>query len=162
MKQILFSLFILLCLNVCAQPQANRFDLYFQQENVSQKGNLLRFLLDNKSFLKINSVTAKSKSSNFTVSGYQCMTMNFDVLIAKAKSKLANTYQTTENDLFLKVITKPYFAGTIVFGTNGREASGIYVFKANNRVGWVTMTFNHSTKELEKVDLIIESIKQSK
>ena len=65
-------------------------------------------------------------------------------------------------DLFVKKITKPHFEGIIIFGTNGKEASSIYIFKVEKGFGWVTMSFNHDQKETEKVDVIIASIQQTK
>ena len=158
MKKTLNLLVLMATLSfyACGQQTSNKVEIYFQQDKD------LKFILDKNLFEKADQASAKSKTTDFTVSGYHVLTGTFDELVLKAKGQLVNTFHTKESDLFVEKIDKPYFKGLIIFGTNGREASSIYLFKANKGFGWVTMTFNHDQKETEKVDLIIASIKETK
>jgi len=155
MKQILFllSLVSTVGLHSCGQ-NSEKFQMDFRP------ASQLIFNLDSEEFAKINETTAKSKLSDFTVSGYFIAEMTYSEVKSKATDQLKKAFNRNDSDLFFDMVVAPYPVGELIFGTNGNEASCIYLFERDNGIYWVTMTFQHGESETAKVDMIIASIEE--
>ena len=153
MKLLLLFVMALLSLQSFGQAKGNYY-MDFQPKSE------LIFNLNSSSFKKVNTTISKSKLSDFTTSGYFLEAVKYRDVREKAKKQLVNTFKCKETDLFIEKINNPYYPGEVIFGTNGSEASCIYIFGYGKGVYYVTMTFQHKQSETEKVDQIIASIKR--
>lgn len=155
MKQSLFILSLVLAvgLHSCGQS-SGKIQMEFEP------ASKLVFNLDAKEFTKVNETTAKSKLTDFTVSGYFIADMKYSEAKSKATNQLTKTFNCRESDLFLDTVVEPDNVGELIIGTNGNEASCIYLFERDNGIYWVTMTFQHDQSETPKMDKIIASIEE--